>query len=194
MRDPRRIEFDEYRFSEDDEDFESDDPSRESTPVTDNPRGGRFFVHRKKRIELKPLSEDQVKSDQRYHMRKMFRLAAIHENADKHYQCILCLPKFKLIWTSKTTNQHLEKHVRSVHNSQITRYLALATTGKGYKRKRSPSPVQSTSQSQHSVSKRMKSGSGATPVLWAVYSQADFVEDTVTEVIMNMLPFEVSGF
>jgi hypothetical protein len=105
------------------------------------------------------------------------------------------LPKYKLIWTSKTTYQHLKKHVLAVHKTEIKRYRELMANKTGYKRKRSPSPNQSTSNSPHSVSKRMKtSSSGATPVHWSFYSQEELEEDTIIEVVMNMLPFEVCGF
>ena len=66
----------------------------------------------------------------------------------------------------------------------------------GYKRKRSPSPNQSTSDSpkdhsRHSVSKRIKTlDGGATPVL-SFYTQEEYNEDALIEVVMNMLPFEV---
>jgi hypothetical protein len=189
--------FDSYRISDDDDDddIESDIPSRGSIPFN---KGGRSYViHRNKRIELKPLTEEEVKSDQRYHLRTMFKLKVIGENGEKYYQCLLCLPTFKLMWTSKTTYQHLEKHVQAVHKTYLPRYRALAATRTSHKRKRSssPTPSQSSSHIQPSVCKRFKFGSaGATPVQWSFYSQADFMEDTITEVVMNMLPFEVIGF
>ena len=125
----------------------------------------------------------------------MFKLAVIYKNADKRYQCLMCLPKYKLIWTSKTTYQHLEKHVQARHKTELKRYRELMANKPGYKRKRSPSPIQSTSNSPHSVSKRMKtSSSGATPVQWSFYGQNDMMEDTIIEIVMNMLPFEVCGF
>jgi hypothetical protein len=106
----------------------------------------------------------------------------------------MCLPKYKLIWASKTTYQHLEKHVVAVHPRQHKTYKELMAKKSGYKRKRSPSPNQSTSDSpkvDHSVSKRIKTpGGGGTPVL-SFYSQQDYDEDAVIEVVMNMLPFEV---
>jgi hypothetical protein len=186
--------FESYRISDDDDnDFESDIPSCNSIPS--NKEGRTYIIHRNKRIELKPLTEEEVKSDQRYHLRTMFKLKVIEENGEKYYQCLLCLPTFKLMWTSKTTYQHLEKHVQAVHKTYLPRYRALAATRTSHKRKRSSSPSQSSSQIQPSVSKRFKFGSaGATPVQWSFYSQADFLEDTITEVVMNMLPFEVIGF
>jgi hypothetical protein len=192
----KRLDLDdEYRYTDDESDFESEDPSRTTTQtqVLSTPQGGRkFFLHRNKRIEIKPLTEEQVKSDQRYHLRKLFKLAVIGENgSDKHYQCLLCMPKYKLIWTSKTTYQHLEKHVKAVHKTELKRYRELMANKAGSKRKRSPSPNQSTSDSPHSVSKRMKTLGGATPVHWSFYSQDEFVDDTIIEVVMNMLPFEV---
>jgi hypothetical protein len=144
-------------------------------------------------IEIKPLSEEQVKSDPRYHLRKMFKLTSINDDGvPKHYQCLLCLPKYKLIWTSKTTYQHLEKHVVAVHPAELKRYKELMANKSGYKRKRSPSPNQSTSDSPkaHSVSKRIKTLGGATPVL-SFYTQEEYCEDSLIEVVMNMLPFEV---
>jgi hypothetical protein len=106
----------------------------------------------------------------------------------------MCLPKYKLIWACKTTYQHLEKHVKAVHPKQHKTYKELMANKSGYKRKRSPSPNQSTSDSpkvDHSVSKRIKTpGGGATPVL-SFYSQEDYNEDALIEVVMNMLPFEV---
>jgi len=109
---------DEYTFSEGESDFERDDPSRTTThtEVVSTPQGGRkFFHHRHKKIEIKPLTEEQI-SDPRYHLQKMFKLAVINDDGvSKQYQCLLCLPKYKLIWTSKTNYQHLEKHVVAVH-------------------------------------------------------------------------------
>jgi hypothetical protein len=136
-----------------------------------------------------------VKSDSRYHLRTIYKLTSIEKNgASKRYQCLLCLPKYKSIWTSKTTYQHLEKHVVAVHPKQLKTYRELMANKSGYKRKRSPSPNQSTSDSpkvDHSVSKRIKTpGGGATPVL-SFYSQEDYNEDALIEVVMNMLPFEV---
>ncbi len=122
----------------------------------------------------------------------MFKLAVIlDDGSSKHYQCLMCLPKYKLIWTSKTTYQHLEKHVQAVHKTELRRYRELMANKSGYKRKRSPSPNQSTSDSPHSVSKRVKTLGGATPVQSSFYSQEDFIDDTIIEVVMNMLPFEV---
>jgi hypothetical protein len=81
----------------------------------------------------------------------------------------------------------------AVHPKQLKTYKELMAN-KRYKRKRSPSPNQSTSDSpkvDHSVSKRIKTpGGGATPVL-SFYSQEDYNEDALIEVVMNMLPFEV---
>ena len=180
LLDPRE---DEYDFSAGESD--QDAPCRTETTV---------YRHRRKMIEIKPLSEEQIKSDPRYHLRKMFKLTAINDDGvSKHYQCLLCLPKYKLIWTSKTTYQHLEKHVVAVHPAELKRYKELMANKSGYKRKRSPSPNQSTSDSpkDHSVSKRIKTpGGGATPVL-SFYSQDDYNEDALIEVVMNMLPFEV---
>ena len=111
---------DEYAFEEgeSESDFEQDDPCRTEThtEVVSTPRGvTKVFHHRLKKIEIKPLSEEQMKSDPRYHLRKMFKLAVIlDDGSSKHYQCLMCLPKYKLIWTSKTTYQHLEKHVVAV--------------------------------------------------------------------------------
>jgi hypothetical protein len=117
---------DEYEFSDGESDFEQDDPCRTAThtEVVSTPRGvTKVFHHRLKKIEIKPLSEEQMKSDQRYHLRKMFKLAVINDDGvSKHYQCLLCLPKYKLIWTSKTTYQHLKKHVVAVHPSEVKRY------------------------------------------------------------------------
>jgi hypothetical protein len=136
-----------------------------------------------------------VKSDLRYHLRTIYKLTSIEKNGGgKRYQCLMCLPKYKLIWASKTTYQHLEKHVVAVHPKQHKTYKELMANKSGYKRKRSPSPNQSTSDSpkvDHSVSKRIKTpGGGATPVL-SFYSQEDYNEDALIEVVMNMLPFEV---
>ena len=191
---------DEYAFEEgeSESDFEQDDPCRTEThtEVVSTPRGvTKFYRHRHKMIEIKPLSEELVKSDPRYHLRKMFKLTAINDDGvSKHYQCLLCLPKYKLIWTSKTTYQHLEKHVVAVHPAELNRYKELMANKSGYKRKRSPSPNQSTSDSPqaHSVSKRIKTlGGGATPVQWSFYTQDEYSEDSLIEVVMNMLPFEV---
>jgi hypothetical protein len=197
---PRHLDQeDAYTFTDGESDFEREDPSRTTTQteVVSTPQGGRkFFHHRNKKIEIKPLTEEQIKSDQRYHLRKMFKLAVIHDDGvSKHYQCLLCLPKCKLIWTSKTTYQHPEKHVVAVHHTKVKRYRELMANKSGYKRKRSPSPSpnQSTSDSPqaHSVSKRMKTLGGATAVQWSFYCQEDYVEDSMIEVVMNMLPFEV---
>ena len=193
---------DEYAFEEgeSESDFEQDDPCRTEThtEVVSTPRGvTKFYRHRHKMIEIKPLSEEQVKSDSRYHLRTMFKLTVSNDDGvSKHYQCLLCLPKYKLIWTSKTTYQHLEKHVVAVHPAELKRYRELMENKSGYKRKRSPSPNQSTSDSpqahsRHSVSKRIKTlDGGATPVL-SFYSQDEYNEDALIEVVMNMLPFEV---
>ncbi|MFN9905658.1 MAG: hypothetical protein ACK56F_05950, partial [bacterium] len=82
--------------------------------------------------EIKPLSEEQVKSDSRYHLRTMFKLTVSNDDGvSKHYQCLLCLPKFKLIWTSKTTYQHLEKHVVAVHPAELKRYRELMANKSG---------------------------------------------------------------
>ena len=196
LHDPR----DPFDFSDGESDFAEDDPSRTEThtEVVTTPRGvTKFYRHRHKMIEIKPLSEELVKSDPRYHLRKMFKLTAINDDGvSKHYQCLLCLPKYKLIWTSKTTYQHLEKHVVAVHPAELKRYRELMANKSGYKRKRSPSPNQSTSDSpqahsRHSVSKRIKTlDGGATPVL-SFYSQDEYNEDALIEVVMNMLPFEV---
>jgi hypothetical protein len=37
----------------------------------------------------------------------------------------------------------------------------------------------------------MKTLAGATPVQWSFYSQEEYTEDSLIEVVMNMLPFEV---
>jgi len=191
-----REDADEFDFTDGESDFEEDDPCRTEThtEVVTTPRGmTKVYHHRLKKIEIKPLSEEQMKSDPRYHLHKMFKLAVINDNGvSKHYQCLLCLPKFKLIWTSKITYQHLEKHVVAVHPSEVKRYRDLMANKSGYKRKRSPSPNQSTSDSpkDHSVSKRIKTLGGATPVL-SFYTQDEYSEDALIEVVMNMLPFEV---
>jgi hypothetical protein len=118
-----------YKFTVDESDFDSEDPSRTTTQtqIVSTPQGGRkFFHHRNKRIEIKPLTEEQMKSDQRYHLRKMFKLAVILDDGSaKHYQCLMCLPKYKLIWTGKTTYQHLKKHVQAVHKTELKRYREL---------------------------------------------------------------------
>ena len=180
LLDPRE---DEYDFSAWESDFDQDDPCRTETTVY--------------RQAYKPVSEEQVKSDSRYHLRTIFKLTSINDNGvSKRYQCLLCLPKYKLLWTSKTTYQHLEKHVVAVHPAQLKRYNELMANKSGYKRKRSPSPNQSTSDSpkdhsRHSVSKRIKTlDGGATPVL-SFYTQEEYNEDALIEVVMNMLPFEV---
>jgi hypothetical protein len=181
LLDPRE---DEYDFSAWESDFDQDDPCRTETTV---------YRHRRKMIEIKPVSEEQVKSDSRYHLRKMFKLTSINDDGvAKRYQCLLCLPKYKLLWTSKTTYQHLEKHVVAVHPAELKRYKELMANKSGYKRKRSPSPNQSTSDSPkaHSVSKRIKTLGGATPVL-SFYTPDEYCEDSLIEVVMNMLPFEV---
>ena len=147
------------------------------------------------RQAYQPASEEQVKSDLRYHLRTIYKLRLIQKNGSgKRYQCLMCLPNYKLIWASKTTYQHLEKHVVAKHPRQHKTYKELMAKKSGYKRKRSPSPNQSTSDSpkvDHSVSKRIKTpGGGGTPVL-SFYSQQDYDEDALIEVVMNMLPFEV---
>ena len=134
LHDPRKAPFD---FSDGESDFAEDDPSRTEThtEVVSTPRGvTKFYRHRHKMIEIKPLSEEQVKSDSRYHLRTMFKLTVSNDDGvSKHYQCLLCLPKFKLIWTSKTTYQHLEKHVVAVHPAELKRYRELMANKSGYK-------------------------------------------------------------
>lgn len=155
---------------------------------------------------ITPINEETVESDPRFHLRSMFRLVSIHENGDRHYQCLSCLPKPNYIWTSPTTNQHLEKHVKSRHPSLHSQYQSLVAskicpkkcTSLSTSLSTSQSSIVSITQSQHSVSKRLKKScrdsvnSNTQPIKWGLYSQANFEEDTVTEVIMNMLPFDVS--
>ncbi len=89
-----------------------------------------------------------------------------------------------------TASLKLPRHARRKQDSQIC----------GLAKQQAPgwpawaSPNQSTSDSpkvDQSVSKRIKTpGGGGTPVL-SFYSQQDYDEDAVIEVVMNMLPFEV---
>jgi len=48
----KRLEFDAFRFSDDDEDFESENPSRASTPtcIINNHKRIRYLLHRNKKI------------------------------------------------------------------------------------------------------------------------------------------------
>ncbi|MFN9909460.1 MAG: hypothetical protein ACK56F_25640, partial [bacterium] len=67
-----REDADEFDFTDGESDFEEDDPCRTEThtEVVSTPRGvTKFYRHRHKMIEIKPLSEEQVKSDSRYHLR-----------------------------------------------------------------------------------------------------------------------------
>jgi hypothetical protein len=163
-------------------------PTLTSTPVKKNK-----FVHRRKTLVERPLTDDEIRSDSRYHLRTMFRLAIIDEQDPtiRHYQCLMCLPKKTLIWTSRTTNQHLIKHLKSLHGEKgVTKFDALALT-KPKKRPASPTSSQSQSSTGQSVSRGHKEGRLSTPLHMMVYTQQDFEHDTLVEVVMNMLPFEV---
>ncbi len=109
-------------------------------------------------------------------------------SALRNYISFMGVPKVLLTDNDPTFRSEVTTLLASF-NIQHQTYKELMAKKSGYKRKRSPSPSQSTSQSpkvDHSVSKRIKTpGGGATPVL-SFYSQEDYNEDALIEVVMNM--------
>jgi hypothetical protein len=150
----------------------------------------------RKTLEYRQLTDDEIRNDPRFFLRSMFKLHIIDPTDDtkRRYKCMLCLPRENLIWTARSTNQHLLKHVKHAHSENAYKKLVamLDERPKNKKRPRSPPPSSESSQSQqHSVSRNKKGGRLVTPLHLMVYSQRDFEVDTITEIVMDNLPFEV---
>ncbi len=150
------------------------------------------FIHRKQPLEEPPLTAEQIRADSRYNVRELFKLRIIKDKDVSYYQCLSCLPADKLVWTSKTgPYSHMKKHLLSMHTAEIqARFEVLKDKKGGNKRPSSPS-----SESSASVSKKARPASNSNdPLHLRLSSQKDFEQDTLLEVVHNMLSFQVIIF
>jgi len=174
-------------LADDDSEF---DPSSQNTST---PNGKtKKFMHRKHTLEEPPLTEEQIRADSRYIVRELFKLRIIQSKEVMYYQCISCLPANKLVWTSKTAPYtHMRRHLESsLHNHDKTllaRFEALILNKGGIKHPSSDSSASSSKKPRHS-------STGNDPLHLRLSSQKDFEQDTLLEVVQNMLPFEVLIF
>lgn len=163
----------------------SDDEFRPCSQLSSTPK--RTEIRRgNKRIPIVPLTRQQVVEDPRYYLRDFFTLV-VDQGKVKWYICNHCRAD---VWAHSTTLDHFHRHLDAKgthkHSDEIREaFKALVASRRTRKR---PHPASTEAMGSDPKKKQV---SPRRLLHHAVYSQTDFETDTVTEVVMNMLPFEV---
>ncbi len=164
----------------------SDDEFRPPSQLSSTPKQRTEIVKGNRRIPIVPLTKQQVVEDPRYYLRDFFTLVVDQGNV-KWYVCTHCNAD---VWAHSTTLDHFHRHLDAKgthkHHDEIRNaFKALVASRRTRKR------VATASTEAMASGPKKKQMSPRRLIHHAIYSQADFEMDTVTEVVMNMLPYEV---
>jgi hypothetical protein len=186
-------------------DIPSDDEFTPNSQLTSTPSSSNithFFVGKVK-IDVVPLTQEQITSDPRYYLRDFFTLY-VDQPRFKYYICTQCKGR---VWANKTTLDHFRRHLNSgqdtgtgkgkkkvLHSKAMydafEKLVAARRTNKRFFLNAADDDTDDAAQPK-------KKGKVVPPVHQlhqTIYSQTEYELDMVKEIVMQMLPFDVSLF
>ncbi len=181
----------------------SDDEFTPNSQLTSTPSTITHFFVGKVKIDVVPLTQEQITSDPRYYLRDFFTLY-VDQPRFKYYICTQCKGR---VWANKTTLDHFRRHLaggqdtgtgnrekKSVHSKAMydafEKLVAARRTNKRFFLNAADDDTDDAAQPK-------KKGKVVPPVHQlhqTIYSQTEYELDMVKEIVMQMLPFDVSLF
>ena len=181
----------------------SDDDFTPNSQLTSTPSNITHFWNGKVKIDVVPLTQEQIISDPRYYLRDFFTLY-VDQPRFKYYICTQCKGR---VWANKTTLDHFRRHLtggqdngfgkgkkKPVHTKAFLdafeRVVATRRTNKRFWLNAPPDDTDDGSQAK----KKTKLVPPVHQLHQTIYSQHEYEMDVVKEIVMQMLPFDVSLF